>query len=264
MTSTALRLGPRAHLERWAGILPFVILLAAWQLSWMLADSPGYKLPSIERVVSRGVDMIVDGSLFNHVWHSLLRLAWAFLLGNALAIPLGFAIALNRHVADMFRPILTFFQSIAGIAWVPLAIIWFGVGAGPVIFVIANTVFFSSIYNTVAGVESIPRVLRRAVRCHGGSGWQIYSELIIPGALIQILLGLRTSVAFGLRAMVGAELIAGTNGIGFLIMDASSVFQTDVVIFGMVVIALVWLALDRLLFRQIEKRTVVKWGLLTR
>ena len=90
-------------------------------------------------------------------------------------LPLGLAIALNRHVADMFRPVLSFLQAIAGIAWVPLTIIWFGIGNGSVIFVIANTIFFASLYNTVIGVQSIPTALYRAVRSHGGSGWRCSS-----------------------------------------------------------------------------------------
>ncbi|MEZ5861585.1 MAG: ABC transporter permease subunit [Geminicoccaceae bacterium] len=102
-----------------------------------------------------------------------------------MAIPLGIAIALNRHVADTLRPVLTFLQSIAGIAWVPLAIIWFGIGQGAVVFVIANTIFFAAIYNTVVGVRSIPNTLYRAVRSHGGKGIQIFTELILPGALVR-------------------------------------------------------------------------------
>ena len=132
----------------------------------------------------------------------------------ALAMPLGIAIALNRHVADMFRPVLSFLQAIAGIAWVPLTIIWFGIGNGSVVFVIANTIFFASIYNTVIGVQSIPHALHRAVRSHGGRGLSLLTNLILPGALVQILLGVRTSMAYGWRALVASEMIAGSNGLG--------------------------------------------------
>ena len=237
-------------------------MLLAWVLAVTVFQVPGYKLPPIESVVERGYNMLADGSLLVHTGESLKRLAFAFVIGNALAIPLGFGIALNRHTSDLFRPMLTFFQSIAGIAWVPLAVIWFGVGAAPIIFVIANTVFFSSIYNTVTGVESIPRMLRRAVRSHGGSGIQVYTQLVIPGAMVHILLGLRTSAAYGIRAMVGAELIAGSNGLGFLIIDGTHTFATDVVVVGMIVLAIMWLALDHFVFRPLERRTVVRWGLL--
>src|SRR5262249_17410543 len=108
--------------------------------------------------------------------------------------------------AEVLRPVLTFLQSIAGIAWIPLAIVWFGIGKGAVVFVIANIVFFSVIYNTVMGVQTIPLVLRRAVLASGGRGVRILTELLLPGALVQIILGLRTSVALGWRALVAAEM----------------------------------------------------------
>ena len=244
------------------GIVPFIVIIAIWYICANYLDIPPYKLPPIGQVLTRTFNMVADGSLLEHSWESLKRLMMGFVIGNGLAIPLGFAIALNRHVSDLFRPILTFFQSIAGIAWVPLAVVWFGVGVAPVVFVIANTIFFSSIYNVVTGVEAIPRTLRRAVRSHGGSGLQFYVELIFPGALIHILLGLRTSVSYGLRAMIGAELIAGSDGLGFLIIDATHTFATDIVFMGMIIIALLWLALDHWVFRPLERRTVVRWGLM--
>ena len=244
------------------GIIPFIVIIAIWYVCANFLDVPPYKLPPIDQVLTRTFNMVADGSLLEHSWESLKRLLMGFVIGNGLAIPLGFAIALNRHVADLFRPILTFFQSIAGISWVPLAVVWFGVGVAPVVFVIANTIFFSSIYNVVTGVEAIPRTLRRAVWSHGGSGLQFYVELIFPGALIHILLGLRTSVSYGLRAMIGAELIAGSDGLGFLIIDATHTFATDIVFMGMIIIALLWLALDHWVFRPLERRTVVRWGLM--
>ena len=245
-----------------SGAVPFLVILGVWFLVVNFFEVSSYKLPPIEKVVTRTINMIADGSLLEHSWESLKRLLMGFVIGNGLAIPLGFAIALNRHVSDLFRPILTFFQSIAGISWVPLAVVWFGVGVAPVVFVIANTIFFSSIYNVVTGVEGIPRTLRRAVRAHGGSGLQFYTELIVPGALVHILLGLRTSISYGLRAMIGAELIAGSNGLGFLIIDATHSFATDIVFMGMIIIALLWLILDHWAFRPLERRTVVRWGLM--
>src|SRR5204862_6955424 len=125
-----------------------------------------YMLPQLSQMASRVVEAVSDGSLPVNMAASLGRLFVGFVIGNGLAIPLGVAIALNRNVADLLRPLLTFLQAIGGIAWVPLAIIWFGIGNGAVVFVIANTIFFSSIYNTVTGVESIPNSLNRAVRCH--------------------------------------------------------------------------------------------------
>jgi NitT/TauT family transport system permease protein/taurine transport system permease protein len=145
---------------------------------------------------------------------------------------------------------------------VPLAIIWFGIGMGSVVFVIANTIFFSAIYNTVVGVQLIPNVLHRAVRSLGARGRQVLAELVVPGALAQIILGLRTSMAYGWRALVAGEMIAGTNGLGYMTIEAVQWYKTDTVILGMIVIGLLWLLLDRLIFAPLERCTVVRWGMI--
>lgn len=253
-----------ARMLRLEGALPFAALLAVWWLLPQLADIPAYKLPTPGDVWARLAGMTADGSLAGHVGASLWRLVQGFVIGNALAIPLGIAIGLDRNVADLTRPLLTFLQSIAGIAWIPLAVIWFGIGNGAVVFVIANIIFFSTVYNVVVGVEGIPAVLYRAVRCHGGRGWRILSELVLPGAFVQIIVGLRASMAYGWRALVGAELIAGTSGIGYLTIDAVQWYQADTIVMGMLLIGLIWLAMDRLLFVPLERRTVRRWGLIQR
>jgi len=243
------------------GLLPFIVLIAIWWLAPMVVEIPAYKLPSPAKVWTTFVSMLMDGSLIKDVWISLQRLAIGYLLGNLVAIPLGLAIALNRTVSEILRPVLSFFQSIAGVAWVPLAIIWFGVGHGSVLFVIANTIFFASIYSTVIGVQAIPQVLYRAALSHGASRMDVILNVVIPGALVQIIVGLRTSMAYGWRALVAAEMIAGTNGIGYMTLEAVQWYQSEIVVLGMILIGLFWLLLDRLIFVPIEKMTVRRWGL---
>ena len=246
------------------GTLPFVLILGAWALLPYVADYPSYMLPSIGTVLDYARESMLDGSLPRDVLASLARLLIGFVIGMALAIPLGLAIALNRYVADLFRPVLSFLQAIAGIAWVPLTIIWFGMGNGTVIFVIANTIFFAALYNTVIGVQSIPLALHRAVRSHGGRGVTLLANLILPGAMVQILLGIRTSVAYGWRALVASEMIAGSNGLGYMTMEAVQWQRTEKIILGMIVIGLLWVLMDRVVFTPIERRTVGRWGLLQR
>jgi len=257
---TALKLGHHHA----TGIIPFALLIIAWLLAPQAIDYPTYILPPVANVWERMIVTLDDGSLLAHTGGSLLRLLTGFLIGNLLAIPLGIAIALNRHVAEILQPALTFLQSIAGIAWIPLAIIWFGIGDGAVIFVIANIIFFSSIYNTVVGVRTIPLTLRRAVLSHGGRGVQLFTELILPGALVQIILGLRTSVALGWRALVASEMLAGAGGLGYMTLEAVQWYQTDIVILGMLLIGCLWLLIDRLLFVPLERATVMRWGLVQR
>jgi NitT/TauT family transport system permease protein/taurine transport system permease protein len=261
-----LRRGGAGALSRGGavGIIPFVVLIAVWFAIPYVADVPFYALPPPGAVLSTFWTELASGRLWADVAASLGLLGAGFLIGNAIAIPLGIAIARSRLVSQLLQPVVVFMQSIAGIAWVPLAIIWFGLGVGSVLFVIVNTIFFANLYNVIAGVRSISPTLYRAVRSHGGHGWQLYRHLIVPGALLQVIVGLRTSMAYGWRALVAGEMIAGSQGIGFRTMEAVQWYQSDVVVLGMLIIGLLWLILDRILFVPLEARTVRRWGLIQR
>src|SRR4030095_14811708 len=126
-------MAPRLPTGALVSVVPFLVVLAAWYVLSEHGGIPAYQLPTLERTLANAKAKVEDGSLLFHLSQSLWRLLLAFLIGNAIALPLGFAIALNRHVADFCRPLLTYLQSIAGISWVPLAIIWFGIGLGPVL-----------------------------------------------------------------------------------------------------------------------------------
>jgi len=242
-------------------ILPFLAILGFWFIAPEIFPIPAYKLPTPQLVWERAVSTALDGSLIKHILASLERLLLGFLLGNFLAIPLGIAIGLNRHIADLFHPLLTFLQSIAGIAWIPLAVLWFGIGNGSIVFVIANIIFFANLHNAVIGVETVPESYRRAVLSLGGTWLQTLTNVIIPGAMVQLLVGLRSSVAFGWRALIGAELIAGTTGLGYMTLEAVQWYQTETVILGMIIVGILWLIVDHIVFRNLEKHTVVRWGL---
>jgi ABC-type nitrate/sulfonate/bicarbonate transport system permease component len=246
------------------GLVPFVLALAGWAVLPELVEYPSYMMPPLPDVWAHLVEIVEDGTLLRHILASLERLALGFAAGTGIAVPLGIAIALNRHVADTLKPLLTFLQSIAGIAWVPLAIIWFGIGMGSVVFVIANTIFFATLYNTVVGVQAIPQALHRAVRSLGGRGWTLTGVLILPGALVQLIVGFRTAMAYGWRALVAGEMIAGTNGLGYMTIEAVQWYRTESVLVGMIAIGLIWLAMDRFIFVPIENATVRRWGIVQR
>lgn len=242
--------------------LPFLAIFALWLALPHLIEFPAYKLPPPEKVLARAKILIADNTLLWHVIDSLWRLLLGFIIGNLLAIPIGIAIGLNRHASDFMMPLLTFLQSIAGIAWVPLAVLWFGLGNGAIVFVIANIIFFSNLYNAVVGVQSIPTVYYRAAKSLGASRLDLLLSVVLPGAFTQLLVGLRSSMAFGWRALVGAELIAGTSGIGYMTLEAVEWYQTETVILGMIIVGLIWLVMDKFLFSSIEDWTVRKWGMI--
>jgi ABC-type nitrate/sulfonate/bicarbonate transport system permease component len=245
------------------GLVPFLAILLLWWVAPRLFDYPPYALPTVAEVARRMGELVMSGELLRSCLSSLGRLLGAFVLGNLIAIPLGILLAMNARVSRIVMPVAVFLQAVAGIAWAPLAVLWFGIGNTAVTFLVVNSVFFSSFYNTIAGVQFIPLVLWRAMRSMGASPYQLIRELVLPGALVQILLGLRTSMALGWRSLVAAELIIGTNGIGFLMMDATKWYGTDTVICGIIVIGMLWLAFDRFVFLPVERRTIRRWGLVT-
>ncbi|MGO1051288.1 ABC transporter permease [Crossiella sp. CA198] len=242
-------------------LVPVLLLLLGWALLPVLVDLPAYQLPRLAEVAATGWRLLVDGTLAQAIGASLLRLAVAFLIGAGLGLLLGLSMAASRVLTLLLEPIVAFFQAVAGIAWIPLAIVWFGFGDGPVLFVVANAIFFIVLYNTLLGVHGIQRVLPQAVRTLGGTRWQVLREVLLPGAMVSVLAGLRTGLAFGWRALVAVELIAANSGMGFLTLSASRNYQSEVVVVAIVVVGLLWLAMDRLLLRPIERRTVVRWGM---
>ena len=250
----------RRWLRSW--MIPVALAIALWFLAPGFVDVPTYKLPTPELVWEELNKMVADGSLAAGIVGSLARLAVSFFIGAGLALPLGVGIALNRQVASFFEPLVVFFQSIAGVAWVPLAVIWFGFGNGAVIFVVANAVFFIVLFNTITGVQSIQPTLRQAVLTLGGSGWDVLREVVVPGAMTNILSGLRTGLAFGWRALVAAEMIAGNIGLGYMTLEAAQWYRSGVIVAGIIIIGFLWLLMDRFLIRPIEQRTVERWGLL--
>jgi NitT/TauT family transport system permease protein/taurine transport system permease protein len=208
--------------------------------------------------------LIKSGELVKSIWSSVSLLIYSSIIGVILAIPLGIGIALNKYVAGFFQPLVIFFQSIAGVAWVPLAIIWFGFGDVTVSFVVANGVFFIVLFNTMTGVMTIPQNLKHVVRTLGGSEWDVLVQVVLPGALVNILGGLRMGLAFGWRALVAAEMISSTQGLGYMTLDAAQYFKSETIIVGILVIGIIWLLMDHFLLQPLETRTVARWGLIKR
>ncbi len=244
------------------GFLPVIVVVGVWVLLPHFDHVPEYKLPRFTQVISDMWRLTRQGTLPRALGASLGRLALAFVIGSALGVALGLGITLSRRLRDFIMPLVAFFNSIAGIAWIPLAIVWFGFGSGPVLFVIANNVFFIVLYNTILGAEEIPLVMFNAVRVIGGtSRWVLLREVLVPGAMVGVLGGIRTGLAFGWRALIAVELIAASSGLGYLSIQASRIYDGATVVSVVVVTGLAWLAMDRLILRPVESRTIERWGM---
>jgi taurine transport system permease protein len=243
---------------------PFAVLLVLWATLVPYFNVNPRLFPHLDAVVQAGIDGIGDGSLINHIGASLMRVAVGTVLALIAAIPLGIAMGVSPVVSSFLTPLFRFFSVLAGIAWIPIATLWFGYGFGAITFVIFNAVFFIVTYNTLLGVSTIPMAVRNAAASLGAGRWSMLTEVLLPGALPNIVTGIRTGLGFAWRGLIAAEMIATNAGLGYMLFVARDFYRTEVIVLGMIVIGVLWLLLDRLLLAPLERATVERWGMVQR
>jgi taurine transport system permease protein len=245
-------------------LVPFVPLLVLW---WAVAAAemfPRVFFPSPVDVAHSFWNLLYKGILTAYLYDSVMRLATGAAMGVAIAIPLGVLIGLSDTAHRAFWPILLFFQAIGDIAWLPILIIWFGFGLVTMTFVIVYTVVFPMVLNTVLGVRSIPEPMYRAAQSLGASRIRIVTEVVLPGSLPNIITGLRNGLGYGWRALIAAEIIVGTSGIGFMMFDARRAGSVVEVVVGLIVLGVLWYIVDSWVLAPIERATGERWGLVSR
>jgi NitT/TauT family transport system permease protein/taurine transport system permease protein len=255
--------GGRNALAAARGLTPFAVILVAWALVARARLVPPVFLPPPGEVARTAWEMLGDGSLWLNIGASLGRVLVGVLVSVPLAVALGVFVGLQRRLSPVVEPIASFFNALSGIAWLPLAVTWFGLGWVSVTFILCNTIFFLVFFNTLVGVRTVPRILEQAVRTLGGSRRHVILQVLIPGAMPNIVTGIRTSIGFGWRALIAAEMIATSTGLGFLIYNASNFHQSDTILVGIITIGFLWLATDRLALAPLERWTVERWGLVS-
>lgn len=247
-----------------AFVLPLLALVVGWELIVRGFDVSQRVFPGVAPVLMAGLESIQDGSLIGHIGASLGRIALGTIIGILLAVPLGILMGVSPAVSTFVTPLLRFFSVLAGIAWIPIATLWFGYGFGAITFVIFNAVFFVVAYNTLLGVSSIPMPLRNAAASLGAGRRQIFMEVLLPGALPNIVTGIRTGLGFAWRGLIAAEMIATNVGLGYMLFVARDFYRTEVIVLGMIVIGVLWLLIDRLMLAPLERATIERWGLVRR
>jgi NitT/TauT family transport system permease protein/taurine transport system permease protein len=245
-------------------LAPLAVLLVLWPILIRAFNVNPQIFPDITAVARAGLESIRDGSLFAHMGASLARVAVGTVLAILVAVPLGVLMGVSPGVSAFLTPLLRFFSVLAGIAWIPIATLWFGYGFGAITFVIFNAVFFIVAYNTLLGVSTIPMQVRNAAASLGAGRWTMLAEVLLPGALPNIVTGVRTGLGFAWRGLIAAEIIATNIGLGYMIFVARDFYRTEVIVFGMIVIGGLWLLIDRLLLAPIERATVERWGMVRR
>ena len=242
-------------------ILPPVALVSFLIALWWtaVAASGTIIIPSPWKVVLGIAELAQQGTLLEHVAASLFRVGTGYLLAAALAIPLGILMGWFNGLFVALNPLTQILRPISPIAWIPLAIIWFGVGNLAPIFLIFLSSFFPMALETTAGVHTIERQYIRAAENFGVSGLVLFRQVVIPAALPQIIVGMRISLGVAWLVVVAAEMIALRSGLGYLIIDSRNAGNRyDLVVAGMLIIGVIGLLLD-IAVRRLERLKEVRW-----
>jgi len=234
-------------------IFSLVVLLLFWFLITSIGLVNEIFLPRPQQIIKVLFDLIQSKKLFIDIYVSLLRVGMGFIMGAGMAIPLGLLMGWYRIFQGFMDPIIEFFRPIPPLAFIPLAILWFGIGEESKVFVIWLGTFFPILINVIAGIREVDPILIKAAYTLGAKDRNIFFEVCLPASFPFILAGLRIGLATGWTCLVAAELIAARSGIGFMIADARRYFRTDIVMLGIIIIGLIGIFLDRLL-RIVEKK----------
>jgi ABC-type nitrate/sulfonate/bicarbonate transport system permease component len=245
-------------------ILPPIALLLLWQGLSALGIIPDYKLPSPLQVLQGLWDLMTTGMppghrLPYHLFFSLVRVTAGFVLAAALAVPLGLLLGWSPRLRRIISPLFELIRPVPPLAWIPIAILWFGIGLQAAAFIIFLGAFFPILLNTIAGVVSIPPVLIEAARTLQARERDLFTKVLLPGAVPAIFVGLRIGVGIGWMTLVAAEFtgVKEGYGLGYMIMTARDIQRPDEIVAGMLVIGLMGLLID-LGLRKMERR-IVRW-----
>ena len=221
-------------------------VIGGWYLvsTFVLDKSTRALLPPPQEVLRAAWELGRSGELWTHLRDSLKREFVAFLWAT-ISIPIGIAMGWWKAVEEQVDPLVEVLRPVPPLAWIPLSILWFGIGDTQNEFIIFLGCFFPILLNTIAGVKGVEPNLVRAARCLGASEGRVLWRVVLRAALPQIITGIRVGLGVGWMALVAAELVGANSGLGFLINDARTVLRTDYVIVGMAAIGVVGLVIDR-------------------
>jgi NitT/TauT family transport system permease protein len=243
--------------ESLPAVAVIAVLLAAWWLT--VVGTHSVIFPTPWQVVTGTVELIKDGTLWRHIGASLMRVGLGFSLAVLVAVPLGLWLGWVKGAYSTLNPLFQILRPISPIAWIPLAILWFGVGNASPIYLIFISSVFPMIVQTTAGVHTIERRYLRAAQNFGVSRYTLFRRVVIPAVLPQIIVGMRIGLGVAWLVVVAAEMIALRSGLGYLIIDSRNAGNRyDLVIAGMIIIGLIGLLLDGAM-RLLEGLKSVRW-----
>lgn len=224
--------------------------------------------PPMSAILGRLFDMMGRGDgvapsflMLRHIGATMFGLLSGFILAALISSAIGLLMGINATVYQWLRPIITMFMVVPNIATVPVIILWMGLGMKTVIVIVIMGSSFPIIYTAAAGVQSIPQKMIWAAQTAGATRWQVLRTVVVPASMPYLIAGHKLALGRAWRAVIAAEIFASTAyGIGFMIYDARTFFDTETMFAGIVVVGLIGLFLESVIFKYLEKITVVRWG----
>ncbi|SOE45918.1 Alkanesulfonates transport system permease protein [plant metagenome] len=242
-------------------LLPWLVpvgLLALWQLAAQAGWISTRIAPAPSAVLAAGWELTRTGDLFTHLWASFVRAATGFLIGGALGLAFGLLNGGFHLFEKLFDTSIQMVRNVPHLAMIPLIILWFGIDEAGKLFLVALGTLFPIYLNTFHGIRSVDAGLVEMGRSYGLSRWQLFTQVILPGALPSILVGVRYALGFMWLTLIVAETISASSGIGYMAMNAREFLQTDVVVLAILLYALLGKLADTAA-RALERRWL-RWN----
>ncbi|AFS77788.1 aliphatic sulfonates ABC transporter permease protein SsuC [Gottschalkia acidurici 9a] len=237
--------------------LPIIILVVWWLLTTKELF-PSAILPSIPTVAKSFIAQLKSGQLIDDISISLFRVIKGFLIASILGITLGVLMGISAKINRFFTLSLKGIRQIPMMAWIPLIILWVGIGEASKITIIVLGAFFPVLVNTISGIQQIPKGYIEVGRMFRLSRWELFRKIYLPSAIPSIFVGLKLALGFSWMIVVAAELISSSSGIGYRINDARSLMQPEVVMVGMLVIGFIGVLMDLIL--GVISRHITPWS----
>ncbi len=252
--------------ERWRlvarNIFPFAVVGSIWEIVAWAGIFPHRLFPPLEEVAVSFVNLTISGILPHHAIETILRLLGGFALAAIFGTTIGVLMGRSRRAEDILLPLVSIGAPIPGLAYAPLFLLWFGLGNFSSVLLVGFVSAFPIIFNSWTGVKAVKEIWVRSAQSMGADDKRLFRYVILPGALPYILTGLRLGLAQAWRILVAVEMLAAVPwGLGWLIFGARKFLNTDAMLAGIAVIAIIGIVLEKYVFQKIENYTVVRWGM---
>lgn len=241
------------------GLFSFLVMILGWEVLARISGWSAHIFPDPLTVVYSFSELLLDGTLVRHTVASLFRVTVGFYLAVIMGVPLGIILGRWTTGRALVNPVIQFLRPISPLAWIPLAMLWFGIGDPPAIFLIFLASFFPMVVSTSIAVQHINRTYFQVAANFNFSRMETLTRLVLPAIVPDLVTALRMTVTIAWLVVVAAEMIAVQSGLGYLILDARNALRMDYVMNGMIVIGLIGIALDHMM-KRLGDFDSAKWG----